>query len=739
MMAVENQKIVFETSRLSDMIREESARVQRQQMLLVTVLFGTVLVLFIAITFFGIKRIIRGFSSLENGTAAIGSGNLDFRIDLTGDDEFHSLATSFNAMAANMKSAEEELQCRNERTLAAYEQLATAQQQYRDLFENVSIGILRSTPGPEGKLIEANPATLRIFEADSREQLFAVRPIDLYADPVQRREISEEILAKGSIRSKEVQYRTLKGNIIWGHLSSVLKTTPDGASYFDNTLEDITLRKQAEEALRESEERYRIMLDQAADAILMHDGTGRILDTNRKACENLGYSRKELLSLSVADLDPEAIEAGKNDLWARVIAGEQFTFESHQKRKDGSTFPVEVTLGSVLLPQGPAVLGIIRDITERKQAEHALKDLNLYNRTLIEVSIDPLVTISPEGKIQDVNVATETATGLTRQDLIGTDFSEYFTEPKKAREGYLRVLSEGKVIDYPLEIRHRDGHVLPVLYNATLYRDGSGDVRGVFAAARDISERKRSEEQRENLIRELAQKNDELDRFTYTVSHDLKSPLTSIRGFIGLLEKDLRKGDLARVEHDVRRVSESAEKLERLITSLLTLSRSGRSVDTPAAIPFSDLSREAVQLLESTLQERGITVVIPDNLPVMYGDHQRLLSVMTNLVGNAAKFMGNQEHPRVELSVRDDPAAPVFCVQDNGMGIAKENLESVFMIFRRFNPEIPGTGIGLATVKRIIEAHGGKIWAESDGEGRGTTVCFTLPRAVETTDNNNTA
>lgn len=174
-------------------------------------------------------------------------------------------------------------------------------------------------------------------------------------------------------------------------------------------------------------------------------------------------------------------------------------------------------------------------------------------------------------------------------------------------------------------------------------------------------------------------------------------------------------------------MNESAERLEQLINTLLALSRSGRIVGTPLPVPLADLVREAATLLDATIKQRGVTLVIPESMPVVSGDRTRLLQVMTNLLDNAVRFMGDQPDPRVEIRVRSDAGTQVFCVQDNGMGFKPENLSKVFGLYERFNPEIPGTGIGLATVKRIIEAHGGKVWVESEGEGKGTTVCFTLP------------
>jgi signal transduction histidine kinase len=261
-------------------------------------------------------------------------------------------------------------------------------------------------------------------------------------------------------------------------------------------------------------------------------------------------------------------------------------------------------------------------------------------------------------------------------------------------------------------------------YNEVLFRKLE---KKVMQLETEIAVRKTAEAQREAMIRELEQKNAELVRFTDTVSHDLKSPLLSIRAFLGLLEDDLKTGNSERVAQDIRRISESAQKLDTLITTLLALSRSGKSVDMALPVPLTDLTREAAGLLDATLQQRGITVVFPDNLPVVKGDRQRLLQVMTNLLDNAVKFMGDQKDPRIEVNIRAGTGVPVVCVQDNGMGIRNEDLQKVFGLFERFHPDISGNGMGLATVKRIIEAHGGKIWVESEGEGKGTAVCFTLP------------
>jgi signal transduction histidine kinase len=234
---------------------------------------------------------------------------------------------------------------------------------------------------------------------------------------------------------------------------------------------------------------------------------------------------------------------------------------------------------------------------------------------------------------------------------------------------------------------------------------------------------------RTNLISELENKNAELERFTYTVSHDLKSPLFTIRGFLGYLEHDALAGNHARLKSDIQRITDATDKMQRLLNELLELSRVGRLKNEPTCFPFADIAREASDLVQGRIMARGITVSIAPELPEVYGDRPRLTEVLQNLLDNASKFMGDQQHPCIEIGLQGQNAEremPVFFVRDNGMGIAPEHFDRVFGLFNKLDPKTDGTGIGLALVKRIIEVHGGRIWVESEA-GKGATFFFTLP------------
>lgn len=232
---------------------------------------------------------------------------------------------------------------------------------------------------------------------------------------------------------------------------------------------------------------------------------------------------------------------------------------------------------------------------------------------------------------------------------------------------------------------------------------------------------------RQALISELESKNAELERFTYTVSHDLKSPLFTIRGFLGYLEQDSLSGNRERMKSDIQRITDATEKMQRLLNELLELSRVGRLRNAPDFVPLEELAREAVALVQGRIMDSGVAVHIDAGMPTVYGDRPRLLEVLQNLVDNAAKFMGDRPDPRIEIGWDgEEDGWPVLHVRDNGMGISSEHHDRIFGLFNKLDVKADGTGIGLALVKRIVEVHGGRIWVRSE-PGEGSAFYFTLP------------
>ena len=243
----------------------------------------------------------------------------------------------------------------------------------------------------------------------------------------------------------------------------------------------------------------------------------------------------------------------------------------------------------------------------------------------------------------------------------------------------------------------------------------------------ELAARQRIEAEREKIIKELETKNAELERFTYTVSHDLKSPLITISGFVGLLEVDAKSGNREKFREDMQRINEAVEKMKRLLDELLELSRIGRIINPPSETSFSEIVEEALSLAQGRLRNGDVEIYVQGGLPIVRGDRPRLVEVLQNLIDNAAKFMGAQPAPRIEIGIHQQQNEQVFFVRDNGIGIESKHREKVFGLFDKLDPRTEGTGVGLALAKRIIEVHGGRIWVESEGRGSGSTFCFTLP------------
>jgi PAS domain S-box-containing protein len=264
-----------------------------------------------------------------------------------------------------------------------------------------------------------------------------------------------------------------------------------------------------------------------------------------------------------------------------------------------------------------------------------------------------------------------------------------------------------------------------------VYRDEKSQPIRMAGTIVDVTDRKTAEAERERLIQELETKNNELEQFSYTVSHDLKAPLITVGGFLGYLNEDVEAGETEKIKRDVEQINQAIKKMNRLLDEILELSRIGRMMNPPKKVLFEELAREALDNVKGRLKEDGIAVRLEPNLPTVFGDRQRLVEVLQNLIDNAAKFMGDHSDPVIEIGQQgEENGMPTFFVKDNGIGIDPEHHDLIFGLFQRLDPKTDGTGIGLAIVKRIVDYHGGRIWVES-APGKGSTFYFTLPSSAE--------
>jgi PAS domain S-box-containing protein len=488
--------------------------------------------------------------------------------------------------------------------------------------------------------------------------------------------------------------------------------------------------KRAEAAVRESEALFRYLADNAPAMISLTDESGATVYLNRAWQEFHGVDPGWQARLYPGDRDRYLYEVES----ARQ-ARRTYQLEYRLRRQDGQyrwlldTSVPRFTVGS----QFAGFIGIAIDITDRKNAEEALLHSEARLRLVTENMEDSVSQIDAGQRFVYVSPSMERMSGYPLRALLGRSFLETVHPDDSERLQHQMRLASGlhlPTIRLDYRFVHSAGQEVWLEAEIHFMYSGEGAFAGAIISARDISMRKQVELEREKLIKELEDKNAELERFTYTVSHDLKSPLITIRGFLGFLEKDAQAGNLDRLRADIQRISDATSRMQRLLDDLLELSRVGRLLNPAREIPFEAIAREAVELVRGRLAARGIQVEIAPNLPMVYGDRTRLIEVVQNLVDNAAKFMGDQPEPRIIIGVLGDEQAemPIFFVQDNGTGIDPQYHERIFGLFNKLDTQSEGTGVGLALVKRIINMHGGHIWVESEGPGQGSTFLFTLPQ-----------
>lgn len=365
---------------------------------------------------------------------------------------------------------------------------------------------------------------------------------------------------------------------------------------------------------------------------------------------------------------------------------------------------------------------------QRREAESRGRESDQLYRWIFEQSKDVIVLATLDGRQLEVNQAGVDLYGFdSKEELLARRSTSFYPDPRERESLIERLRAEGHVEGMELHHATRDGRALVVQATVSAIRDEEGEIVRLVGILRDVTEQKRAAAEREAALAELAAANAELERFTYSVSHDLKSPLITIRGFVHLLEQDLEADDRERVAKDVAAIAEAARRMQFLVDDLLELSRLPREPSEWTELDLGELAREVVDLLAGRIRQERAEVEIDPRLPRVRGDRTLVFAALQNLVENAVKFTAGVPAPRVRIGQRPDGSGgTVFLVEDNGVGVAPEHRESIFGLFSQLDAEKGGTGIGLATVRRAVEAHGGRVWVESAGEGSGSTFCFTL-------------
>jgi PAS domain S-box-containing protein len=640
----------------------------------------------------------------------------------------------------------------------------------------------------------SDEAGVIVYTNPAEDRMFGYAPGELVGKhvSVQNTDPPEE-----SRRRVEEVIRHLQARGAWeGEFSNVRKDgTPfttraritalerNGRHYWACVQEDVTEKKRAEAALRESEERFRVFFSLAAVGMAQaNPSDGRLLAVNGKLCELLGYSAEELTSMRFPDFTHPEDRARDFASFQRLVAGELPAYHSEKRyvRKDGQVRWVQATASLVRDAAGRAVrsVAVVQDITERREAEEALRQSEARARAaaaqaeaerrlldaVLEAAPAGIAVCDANGRIVRTNPANERLWGVTPKTDTVDEYGGWkgWWADGSARHGR-RVLAQEWGLARALRGEPVPGDVVTIepfgapgvrrtmMNSGAAVRDATGQVVGAVVAQTDITELKRAEEEVRRLneelearvqarTEELLEANRELESFSYSVSHDLRAPLRHITGFAELLERRLGAAADEKARGYLRTISDSAQKGGQLVDDLLAFSRLGRAELKRAPVPLGALVEELRRELAPEQEGRAVHWRVGP-LPVVLADASLLRSALKNLLQNALKYSRPRAEAIVEVGAREVEAGEAgtggpaggeveLFVRDNGVGFEMQYVDKLFGVFQRLHTEaqFEGSGIGLANVRRIVLKHGGRVWAEGAPDA-GATFHLTLPRA----------
>jgi PAS domain S-box-containing protein len=505
------------------------------------------------------------------------------------------------------------------------------------------------------------------------------------------------------------------------------------------------LRRIMENEHRASEAKLSSYFESASQAIIAVSADGRIALVNRRTEEMFGYPAEELLGQKLELLLPERYRTSHIGHRAGYFAEPHVRamgvgMELAGRRKDGTEFPVEIGLSFVEDESGRVAFGLVTDITERKRmtdelalANAELKSNEATLRSYLESAAQAVLAVAGDGRVALVNRRTEEMFGYTREELLGQELEILLPTRRRATHARQRVGYFAKPhirrMDSDLELfgQRKDGTEFPADVALSYIETKKGLLS--LALVSDITERKRAADHLARINAELRSSNAELEQFAYVASHDLQEPLRMITSYLHLLERRYNTQLDADAQEFIHFAVDGANRMKVLIRDLLSFSRAGTEAVKCIDVPGDAILQSALSNLRAAIDEKG-AVIASDPLPAIFADPGLIARVFQNLIGNAIKFH-KEGQPQIHISASLVNHQWVFSVRDNGIGIEPQHAERIFQIFQRLHSAdaYPGTGIGLAISKKIIERHSGRIWLESK-PGKGSTFHFSIPFAA---------
>jgi len=733
--------------------------------LIIIIVFICLFALYFLINYLMIEmRTLKSLAKLQAGTAVIGTGNLDFKMDEKENDEIGTLSRAFNLMAANLKNitaSKTDLEKEIDQRKRFEKELQESEEKFLKNF--ISSPIAQTIAHlPDGRWVDVNDSFLRLLEY-TREEVIGHTSAELKIfDDKQRASVLEEIQERGTVLSKELIVRTKTGKLITV-LSSNTMIVINGEAHSISTIVDITERKQAEEEIHRLNRELRA-IGECNQAIVHAKNEQNLLnDICRILKETAGYrmawigtvqqdenksvrpivcsgDEEYLANANITWADTErgrgptglAVRTGKTHYFqdfitepaaapwreAAMSMGYRSSIAIPLFDNAGTVFgvftayspvpnyfdPAEIRLLEALAGDISFGVNALRDRTKRERAEAEISHLASFP----ELNPNPVLEINSEGNVLYANQAAKTDFPLMVQGQKG----QYLME-------LIDLIQKEKV-----QLVTRDIGVGDAWYEQTLAYVPS--TKTYFLYGRNITARKIAEDELRLRTAELEASNKELEAFSYSVSHDLRAPLRSITGFSNVLLEDYNDELDKEGKSYLKKISDSGELMGQLMDDLLKLSRVTRSDLNYQRVSLTDIAQKVVDDLRSAEPKRKVQVTIAPDL-VAFGDRNLLYMVLENLIGNAWKYSSKTSEPRIEMGTLEHNGKRAYFVRDNGVGFDMTYADKLFKPFQRLHraSEFSGTGIGLATVQRIIRRHGGEVWAESK-VGEGATFYFTL-------------
>lgn len=583
---------------------------------------------------------------------------------------------------------------------------------FQCVFEQSPVPLVVMQPEAPFIILAANDASLRATQS-TRDELVGRPVLDIFPD------------------LREPMMRVIESKTQHASTSPIIDAQGQLA-YITHRIEgrnETTDREQAEY-------QFRALIEAAPDSIVVVTQDGTIVLVNSQTEQWFGYTREELVGQPIEVLIPQRFRdrhQGHRSAYVEKPRSRPMGsgLDLFGQRKNGSEFPVEISLSSFDTEDGTLVMSIVRDLTERRHAEQMRTELQARFEAVAETAKDVIVTIDSDHAVIYVNPAAEPVFGASVEDLIGIPFTHLLAEPFHAQfisacDHFVDTSASG-LRAKRIEMRGRNANGLEFPIELSLANWNVGEHVFYTVMLRDVTERKVAEQALRDYAAQLEVSNRELEAFSYSVSHDLRAPLRSIDGFSqALLEDYSGKLDDVGIGH-LNRVRAAAQRMGHLIDDLLTLARVTRIELKPELIDLSALASDISSELQKAEPARKGEFEIQPAL-TSRGDARLLRVALENLLGNAWKFTGKKPSPHISFGLARIEGAPTYFVRDNGAGFDMTYSNKLFSAFQRLHDahDFPGTGVGLATVQRVIQKHGGKIWADA-APNRGATFYFVLP------------